>query len=406
MYDLTKDYQLTSLISTFLQNRRFQVSLQGKRSRWRIQKNGLPQGSVLAPALYNIYTNDQPIPVSTRLFIYADDTAVAAQGSSLEEVEGKLTSAMDVLSKYYDANHLKPNPSKTQVCAFHLRNREAQRQLDIIWRGERLKHCPTPVYLGVTLDRALTYRQQCLNTKQKVIACNGIIKKLTSSTWGASPHILRTSALALCVSAAEYAAPVWYTSVHAKQVDTAVNDTARIISGCMKPTPVQKLYPIVGIAPPNIRRATAADIKRTKQENDHRHPLFGHQAARSRLRSRKSFLASTSPLDGTPETTRLNKWRTLLPSDMSPKEELAPGADLPYPVWRSLNRLRVGVPRCKTNLKKWGILPANADTSCECGAEQDPSHLLTCPLLDNPCTTQDVTRGSDKAIAAAVFWKC
>ena len=36
-----------------------------KRSRWRIQNNGLQQGSVLAHMLFNIYTNDQPVHPNT-----------------------------------------------------------------------------------------------------------------------------------------------------------------------------------------------------------------------------------------------------------------------------------------------------------------------------------------------------
>ena len=35
------------------------------------QKNGLPQGRVLAQTLFNIYTTDQPIRDETRSFIYA-----------------------------------------------------------------------------------------------------------------------------------------------------------------------------------------------------------------------------------------------------------------------------------------------------------------------------------------------
>ncbi|KAK9702123.1 hypothetical protein QE152_g30136, partial [Popillia japonica] len=134
------------------------------------------------------------------------------------------------------------------------------------WRGERLEHCTTPRYLGVTLDRTLSFRQHCintkgkvsarnnilrkltgtawgaqpetlrssyyensqaqhgeLNTKGKVSARNNILRKLTGTAWGAQPETLRSSALALCVSTAEYAVPVWAASAHAKHVDVAIN---------------------------------------------------------------------------------------------------------------------------------------------------------------------------------------
>ncbi|KAK9744190.1 hypothetical protein QE152_g7997 [Popillia japonica] len=64
------------------------------------------------------------------------------------------------------------------------------------------------------------------------------------------PETLRSSALALCVSSAEYAAPVWAASAHAKHVDVAINETARIVTGCLKPTPVNSLNPVIGAAPP------------------------------------------------------------------------------------------------------------------------------------------------------------
>ena len=44
---ITDDVPLTKFIRTMLSNRRFKVELNGKQSRWRNQRNGLPQGSVL-----------------------------------------------------------------------------------------------------------------------------------------------------------------------------------------------------------------------------------------------------------------------------------------------------------------------------------------------------------------------
>lgn len=144
-----------------MQNRRFYVTLLNQNCRWRLQKNGLAQGSVLAPILFNMYTNDQPIHNEAKHFIYADDTAIAAQGYSFEEVEGKITRALDKLSQYYTKNALKPNPSKTEVCAFHLVNKDANRKLNIVWKGQGLNHNFTPKYLRVSLDRTLSFQKHC-----------------------------------------------------------------------------------------------------------------------------------------------------------------------------------------------------------------------------------------------------
>ncbi|KAI5735344.1 hypothetical protein M8J77_017170 [Diaphorina citri] len=209
----------------------------------------------------------------TRQFIYADDTAIAAQGLSFAEVEGKITRALTKLTTYYELNQLKPNPSKTEVRELHLRHTDAKRELKIAWSGQQLTHNFSPKYLGVTLDRTLTFKQHCQNTKMKVSARNNIMRKLTGSTWGTQPHLLRTSAIALSLSAAEYAVPAWKSSAHCKQINTAINESCRIITGCLKPTPLDKLYPLAGIAPPDIRRKVAAEVERSKQTTDERHPL-------------------------------------------------------------------------------------------------------------------------------------
>jgi len=54
------------------------------------------------------------------------------------------------------------------------------------------------VYLGVTLDRSLTFRAHMLKTAAKVRTRNNLINKLAGSTWGARASTLRTATLALC----------------------------------------------------------------------------------------------------------------------------------------------------------------------------------------------------------------
>ncbi|KAL7396875.1 hypothetical protein ABVT39_012782 [Epinephelus coioides] len=95
---------------------------------------------------------------NTERFIYADDLCVTSQESTFKAVEANLTSALDELHLYYERNHLHANPAKTQACSFHHRNRSRT----------PLEHCTNPVYLGVTLDRTISYKEHVKNTKMKV----------------------------------------------------------------------------------------------------------------------------------------------------------------------------------------------------------------------------------------------
>ena len=181
------------------------------------------------------------------------------------------------------------------MCAFHLRNREANRPLRVTSSGTSLEYYPNPLYLGDKLDRTLSYRSHILSTKVKVNTRNNILRKLTNSKWGCTPHTLRTSTLALCYTAVEYACPVWSRSVHASKLDPALNNACRTITGCLKRTNISNLHLLAGIAPPEIRGETASRAERLRQSTDPRHTLFRSEPAPTRLKSRRFFLSHVQP---------------------------------------------------------------------------------------------------------------
>ena len=139
-----------------------------------------------------------------------------------------------------------------------LRNRKANRQLNISWCGKKLEHTPFPTYLGVTLDRTLSYSTHIAKVKAKTAARNNVLRKLANSKWGTHQSTIKTTALALCYSTAEYACPVWERSAHTHKVYPVLNDACRAITGCLQPTNVENVYLLAGIAPPAVRRSVTA----------------------------------------------------------------------------------------------------------------------------------------------------
>jgi len=118
----------------------------------------------MAPTFFNVYTNDQLIGKETQHFAYANDLAVMTQGDKIEMVENKLEKMLEILGQY-DHKNLKPNPSKTQIYAFHLCNKQVNRKIKVKWQGEFLEHCDTTTYLGMTLDRTFIYKNHCETTQ-------------------------------------------------------------------------------------------------------------------------------------------------------------------------------------------------------------------------------------------------
>ena len=198
------------LIASLISQRNFRVFLGNQVSRNRMLKNGLPQGSVLASSFFNIYIP----PTESLKFGYADDWTLATQSKTFSHLERTLSLDIKHLNEYFGCWKLLLNAKKTVATCFHIDNKQAARKLKVTLAGDVLVYDFAPKYLGVTLDRSLTYKKHTENVRDKVKSRCNIISKLAGTGWGAPAPVLRTSTIALVYSVAEYCVPVWGRCAH------------------------------------------------------------------------------------------------------------------------------------------------------------------------------------------------
>ena len=225
-----------------------------------------------------------------------------------------------------------------------------------------------------------------------------LLRRLVGSGWGAGAKTLHIATLSLVYSAAEYCAPVWCRSAHTSLIDSVLNDTLSIVTGCLRPTPTDHLPVLSGIQPAELRRMGATLSLAYRGSLNPNHILYGLLSGSSdtcqvRLRSRRPFVpGAQNLLDNlarlgirTSEWTN-HKWKTEYCESVSrlcafvPNTGARPvGMGLPRAAWVKLNLLRTGVGQFHSSMHKWDLAPS---PNCKCGTSgQTADHVLTACLI-------------------------
>jgi hypothetical protein len=154
-----------SLISSYLSNRSQSVSIQSHISPPAPITTGIPQGSVLGPLLFCLYTTPltylfSNYPVSYHL--YADDTQLYISFSSSDSLAhlSILSSTLNSVFDWFTSNRLSVNPSKTE---FLLVGTPQQRSKfsspTITFQGSSLPYVSSCRNLGVIFDSDLSFKK-------------------------------------------------------------------------------------------------------------------------------------------------------------------------------------------------------------------------------------------------------
>lgn len=152
-------------IKSYLSNRHFQIRFGNAHSTISNISAGVPQGGILSPILYNIYAADQPTTPNTLVADYADDKAIISFNSNPEIASYNLQNHLTLLEDWYTKWRVKINQTKSIHTTFTLRLSPCP---EVSIYGTQIPTSSTVKYLGLTLDRRLTWAPHLKSKRQNL----------------------------------------------------------------------------------------------------------------------------------------------------------------------------------------------------------------------------------------------
>lgn len=150
---------IIKMISEFLKNRTFYVEIDNSSSQTFFIPYGVPQGAVLSPTLYNIFTYDIPKFINTTLALFADDTAFFCTSPFAHTITKALKDHAQLISDFMLRWQINLNNDKTQ--ALFITNRRKKElpgrkikifNSDVSWQSDSK-------YLGFILEKNMKYKK-------------------------------------------------------------------------------------------------------------------------------------------------------------------------------------------------------------------------------------------------------
>ena len=104
------------LINSYISNRKF--CMNSDKTHFNLTY-GVPQGSILGPLLFIMYTYDMSnVLPENKVIVYADDTTVLVSGRSLTEAKQHCNDILTRFEQYFTLNKLSINASKTKYMIY------------------------------------------------------------------------------------------------------------------------------------------------------------------------------------------------------------------------------------------------------------------------------------------------
>ena len=164
---------------SYLSNRKQYVSVNGNTSDELIITHGVPQGSVLGPLLFLMFTNDLPnVSKHLTFYLFADDTNIYFESSDLSYIQKIANRELRKVRKWLEANRLALNIDKTNFVIFHSQRQRLTERIVLKIGRKKIKEESYVKFLGIMLDANLSWKIHLAELSKKLARTAGLFYKI------------------------------------------------------------------------------------------------------------------------------------------------------------------------------------------------------------------------------------
>ena len=209
----------------YLVNRKQFVTVNGSNSELLEIDTGVPQGSLLGPRFYSIYSNDLPeATTNASVEMFADDTTVFCIGNTVDEVLSKIQEAIADLNKWAKDNFMTIHPAKTELML--LSKSQFIGPLQKICLGQKeLSFVSKSTCLGIQIDNKLSWSPHIKSLSKRFSAR---VKKLKHLK-GLDSRILESIYFKGIIPSITYSIALWGSSKSLQTLEDIHIGAARFI---------------------------------------------------------------------------------------------------------------------------------------------------------------------------------
>ena len=149
----------------------------------RIMNVGLPQGSILSPLLYLVYTSDiDSYFDDADVLQFADDICIYVHNCALEEGFEKLERTIYSLKDWLFGLGLQLSEAKSKICVFT--RKRITIPAEVTLANIKLQIVDEVTTLGITLDKKLLWRKHIERIIGKSEKAINILRATCYTKWG------------------------------------------------------------------------------------------------------------------------------------------------------------------------------------------------------------------------------